>query len=100
MAQKVTVVDIVREYLQQHGYDGLWNEYGECSCTPDDLVPCGESLSDCQPGYKVKCDCGGGCMFHIGPKMGGTGKPVVNPAIIQPSELPKQTDESDWQHDS
>ncbi len=62
-----TVLDIVKEYLQAHGYDGLWNE-GNCACFVADLEPCGESMTSCQPGYRAPCDgsCESGkCEFHI-----------------------------------
>jgi hypothetical protein len=44
--------DIVEAYLKEHGFDGLFNDWGECGCELGDLFPCCESISDCQPGYK------------------------------------------------
>jgi hypothetical protein len=60
------VIDIVRWYLRKHGYDGLYQR-GECVCSVDDLMPCGEYAGCCRPGYKGPCDgtCGGECDFHI-----------------------------------
>ncbi len=55
--------DIVKEYLRAHGYDGLFAR-GECACLVDDLMPCGETLRDCSPGYHKPCDCGDH-VFHI-----------------------------------
>ena len=46
----ITVLEIVREYLEKHGYDGLCNE--ECGCTLEDLEPCGEMMSDCCACYR------------------------------------------------
>ena len=54
----VDCIDIVLGYLKENGYDGLFNDSHECACVLDDLVPCCESIGDCQPGYKVPCDCG------------------------------------------
>ena len=49
------VKEIVRLWLEANGYDGLFNENGECGCTLDDLAPCGEMSGDCRAGYKVTC---------------------------------------------
>ncbi len=58
---------IVKKYLEENGFDGLY-EPGECACEINDLFPCGEgSLVHCKPGYKGPCDCGDHD-FHIGPQ--------------------------------
>ena len=68
----MTVREIVKQYLQENGYDGLY--YNSCACEISDLMPCGEYFADCKPGYKIPCpgpeSCalGGECLFHIGPK--------------------------------
>jgi hypothetical protein len=65
----MTVLTIVEEYLGAHGYDGLFNVkegvppfnddgYNTCSCELRDLYPCGAINGNCQPGYKVPCNCG------------------------------------------
>ncbi len=64
--------DIVRQYLNENGYDGLYSE-GECACKLDDLFPCDDPNEDCQAGYLNKCDpetCNldGDCLWHIGPE--------------------------------
>jgi hypothetical protein len=64
------VKDIVREYLDANGFDGLYEEYGECACEREDLEPCCEMKSSCTPGYRVDyperdCPCGEGCDYHI-----------------------------------
>ena len=64
----MTVKEIVIEYLNEHGYDGLFCE-GQCSCRKDDLIACDGNFSECEPGYEVPCDgnCefGGKCEYHI-----------------------------------
>lgn len=55
---------IVKRYLIEKKYDGLFYE-GVCGCTIDDLEPCGDMQSRCQPGFKGPCTCGDGCDFHI-----------------------------------
>ena len=48
------VIEIVEEYLQEHGYDGLFFP-GECACEVGDLAPCGEYIGGCRVGYKAVC---------------------------------------------
>jgi hypothetical protein len=74
------VHDILIAFLDDNGYDGLWNATGECGCETSELSP-GDCLTmQCKPGYKSPCPGGdacpadGDCEFHIGPK-----KPEVKP---------------------
>jgi hypothetical protein len=46
----MNVKEIVKKYLDDNGFDGLYNE--DCGCLKDDLAPCGEILYDCEAGYK------------------------------------------------
>ncbi len=63
------VRQIVEQWLRANKYDGLTTE--DCGCEVDDLMPCGEIISDCKAGYKVPCpgpeDCptDGDCPWHI-----------------------------------
>ena len=63
-----TVREIIKEWLENNGYDGLYYD-GECGCMLDDLAPCcGDEIMDCQAGYKTKCTnngCDGACDWHI-----------------------------------
>jgi len=66
----MNVTEIVKAYLEEHGYDGLFNADGECACVLSDLFPCAAPCDSCQPGYRVDCDAetcdfGGDCDFHI-----------------------------------
>lgn len=65
----VNCESIIHMYLVEHGYDGLFNDVGECACVIGDLMPCGgDYILECQPGYRVEgCSwsCGEGCDFHI-----------------------------------
>lgn len=63
----MNLMQITDEWLTQHGFDGLFNEDGECSCEVGELMPCGEPDTEfCEAGYKVNgCTCGQGCDFHI-----------------------------------
>lgn len=45
--------DIIEKYLEDNGYDGLYNEVSKCGCELETLIPCGEDFSGCKPGYKV-----------------------------------------------
>jgi len=63
------VKQILKDYLKENGYDGLFYP-GECACKIDDLCPCQSNCMDCQPGYfkdKEDCDYPDGCDFYIGP---------------------------------
>lgn len=60
--------NIIRAWLLDHGYDGLYNPLVPCACLCSDLAPCeGMSETDCRAGYKAwvgfdpnddtPCDC-------------------------------------------
>ena len=61
----ISVYEIVKAYINNNGYDGLFNADGECACEKDDLDPCGEMSGECYAGYKFPCDCGDHD-YHIG----------------------------------
>lgn len=61
----LTTREMIRKYLKDNDYDGLFSNEGECACVPDDLCPCGEPPLDCEAGYRQTCDCGDHD-FHIG----------------------------------
>lgn len=51
----MTIMDIVREYLVAHGYDGLCHIETECGCGLEDLFICGNFFSpDCEAAHRVK----------------------------------------------
>ena len=56
----ITVEQIVKKYLEENEFDGLFNEYSECSCLVGDLAPCGEIGLDCEAGMRTDCppECG------------------------------------------
>lgn len=60
----MTLRDIVKKYLEDNGFDGLFCP-DECACALDDLFPCDEPHDDCESGYKVPCRCAEGCDFDI-----------------------------------
>ena len=68
----MTLKEIAAEWLKEHGYEGLYSEY--CGCKIDDLMPCGEPDTECEPGHIVpcpgpeKCNAYGDCDWHIGEK--------------------------------
>ncbi len=48
----MTVHEIILEYLEEHGFDGLCTD--ECGCLLDDLAPCcSECVMDCVPARKI-----------------------------------------------
>ncbi len=50
----MTVLEIVRKYLEENGYDGLCNPELECGCGLSDLAPCGELGLDCVPAHAAE----------------------------------------------
>jgi len=47
-----TVGTIVRQYLREHGYDGLAGEH--CGCSIEDFPPCEHISPDCVGAYVRK----------------------------------------------
>ncbi|MCK9596632.1 hypothetical protein M0R19_05570 [Candidatus Pacearchaeota archaeon] len=61
----MNVLEITKDYLIKNGYDGLYTH--NCNCLLSNLMPCCDVTSDCKPGYKLPCDCDGGCAYHMSP---------------------------------
>jgi hypothetical protein len=64
----MTLKEMVRLWLKEHGYDGLQCDLGYelCGCGLDNLMPCcgardGAPKDDAKPAYLVKCKCGNAC---------------------------------------
>jgi hypothetical protein len=52
------VIDIIKLYLKENGYDGLCHPETDCGCEIDDLIPCSNLNEYCEAGYKIFCkDC-------------------------------------------
>lgn len=47
--------DIVAEWLELNGFDGLYSPNGECACKNGDLFPCGD-IYECKPGMFADSD--------------------------------------------
>ena len=49
----MNVYDIVKKYLIDNGYDGLYTD--DCGCLVDDLMPCSGcgDIINCQAGYRA-----------------------------------------------
>lgn len=70
----MNIFKIVKLWLKENGYNGLYSDGGECACELSDLQPCGENFSDCSPGIKKTWSemtekqqlmCESGCDFYI-----------------------------------
>lgn len=56
---ELNVIEIVRNYLTAHGYNGLYCTIEPCGCSRDDLAPCGQLTRHCRPAYRQHCErCG------------------------------------------
>lgn len=54
----ITVYDIVKEYLNANGFDGLMEPNCKCGCETKEIAPCGEINGNCLPAYKWPGECG------------------------------------------
>jgi hypothetical protein len=81
MSLKIDVLDMITEYLEQHGYHGLYNPDGECACTPPGLAPCGNMSQHCVAGWMAPCDCGEHD-WHITSEPRATPQPVAPVASV------------------
>lgn len=50
------VIEIVKQYLENNGFDGLVRHEIECGCELSDLQPCDGDFSRCRPAYKHNLD--------------------------------------------
>jgi hypothetical protein len=59
-----TFQELLKFWLEKHGYSGIYDEDAGCGCPVDDLMLCGEYHDDvllqCKPGYKISTDEGEG----------------------------------------
>lgn len=77
MSHQIDVETIVKNYLVEHGYDGLVDPDHECACLVSDLAPCqrfhgySDTVVECIAGHLVtklpgSCDVHGDrCTWHI-----------------------------------
>lgn len=66
----MTIREIVKEYLEKNGYDGLCVD--ECDCSLKDLMPCNYVMPECKVGYFVESNLCVDCDVEhcISPKKG------------------------------
>jgi len=68
MKKPTTAIEMIRSYLKQYGYDGLYCPNGDCGCKARDLIPCSTfDPEECSAGYLVQ---GAGIKWGIGPEKG------------------------------
>jgi hypothetical protein len=49
------VRELLKKFLEENGYDGLFSTNIPCGCLIDDFIPCDGEILDCHAGYKVEC---------------------------------------------
>jgi len=86
----ITVSQIVKTFLVQNNYDGLYSNNEYCACAVEDLMPCEEyGIGGCSPGYKGPCnedyEFDMECDWHIYPK-----RPVAQPPATSVTVLLKK----------
>ena len=52
----MNVTSMVKFFLRQEGYDGLYDDGGECACEIADIAPCGSMKETCLAGYRYWCE--------------------------------------------
>lgn len=62
--ERMKVKDIIKKYLQDNDYQGLYHP-GDCGCNLEDLMPCSGDCSDCEPGYVHTAQEDSECSFVI-----------------------------------
>ena len=74
MATQVTVQDMVKTYLKEHGYDGLCRE--GCWCGIDELWPCSCDCpnADCTPAYAWEMAADGTPWYSLEKPEGAVGR--------------------------
>lgn len=45
---------IIKDHLEEHNFDGLFNKEGMCACLTEHIGPSWCVEADCQPGYLTK----------------------------------------------
>jgi hypothetical protein len=48
----MNVKEIIKKYLEENGYDGLYYEGRPCGCCIDELLACDSVCANCVPGYR------------------------------------------------
>ena len=48
----MTVKEIVKKYLDENGFDGLYTI--GCGCGKDNLFACGCTCKDCKPAFRIE----------------------------------------------
>jgi hypothetical protein len=49
---ELTVISILKSWLKDKGYDGLYNDDLDCGCFIEDIMPCCSYSGACLPGVK------------------------------------------------
>lgn len=90
----MTIKEIVKEYLEQHGFDGLFSYH--CACELADLMPCEglgleEPIALCEPATKSPAIVRKVAIFTSSRKSPKTiAKPLAQPRDFSATRNPKR----------
>jgi len=98
----MNVKEIIKAWLKEHKYEGLFNSDIECGCKLDDFMPCGEMRHDCEAGY-IQPGSHDGFDFMVGadkpPKQPEPPAPDISKGVWFESNGKWQYQGQDFRHD-
>ena len=87
MSEDMTIQEIIKRFLLENKYDGLFND--DCACENAHLFPCSQVDVSCEAGFKVPCDCGDHG-FHIARTALASPTPEPEPVTVEVEELAQE----------
>lgn len=63
----MTLKEIVKQWLEENGYDGLCNPDDECGCVLEDFMSCGEPGEHCEAGHRLDGENEDGVGYLVAP---------------------------------
>ena len=70
----MTVHEMVKAYMREHGIKGLCADW--CGCSVDDIEPCGDMNGECESAEQRRCPAGAECQYGLDECGGPCWKPI------------------------